>query len=112
MLVTVFAPRAEADFSPSRSMACPTVDRAHDMGRIQTVLETKTVRARLTDLGFTPFEIAERLSRMTDSQLHSVATSLEETKTGGAAEGVLIGVMVIVLVVLVILPLLGIRVWR
>ncbi len=41
-----------------------------------------------------------------------LASRLEDVKTGGTAEGVLLGVLIILIVIGVILPLLGIRIWR
>lgn len=112
MLVLAIAPRAEGAFSSSRMLENACADRAADLRSVRIVLETKAVRARLAALGFSPSEIGERLSRMSDRELHAAATHLEETKTGGTAEGLIIGVAVIILVILVILPLLGVRIWR
>jgi hypothetical protein len=112
MLVIALTSKADAGFSSSGLITCPSFDRAGDMGRVQRFLETKAVRSRLADLGFSPSEITERISGLTDSQLHAFAANLDEAKVGGGAEGVFIGVAVIILFIFVVLPLLGVRVWR
>lgn len=112
MLLIAIAPRVDAGLSPSDSVASVPSGRAQDLTKIQAVLERKIVEARLQDFGFTAGEIRNRLSDLTDQQIHHLSTRLEDVKIGGNGEGVLIGVLIIILVIAVILPLLGIRVWR
>jgi len=112
MFVVSAAPPLEASFSGSRALPGSTDEREADMGRIQRLIETKVVEARLQELGFSATEIETRLASLDDAEIHQIASQLEDLKTGGAAEGLIIGILVIILVIGVILPLLGIRVWR
>ena len=110
MFIIGIAPRAEAGFSPSGPVMLPHFDRARDMNQIERVLEGKMVSKRLQDLGFSPSEIKARLSRLSDAQLHMIASKLSRLKTGGDGLGVIIAVLIIALLVIVILQLTGHRV--
>lgn len=112
MLIVSVAPRAEASFAGSRAVSVSDDDREREIGQIQRFLETRIVETRLQELGFTATEIQSRLSSLSDQQIHKLALQMEELKTGGAGEGLLIGILIIILVIGVVLPLLGIRVWR
>ncbi|MGD0662360.1 MAG: PA2779 family protein [Syntrophorhabdales bacterium] len=57
------------------------------------------------DLGFSPKEIAARLARMSDDQLHRLAQKLDDLKPGGDGVG-----LVVALLVIVVLQLTGHRV--
>jgi hypothetical protein len=112
MLALAIAPRAEGGFSSSQAIADRSGYRSSDLEGIRNILETKAVSGHLAALGFTTREIETRLSAMSNQEIHAVATHVKEMRAGGAAEGFLIGVAVIILVILVILPLLGVKVWR
>lgn len=97
------APRVDAGLSPSVAVALS--DRAADLGSIQKVLETKMVRERLVQFGFTPDEVRARLERLDDRQLHGLAMRLDELKTGGDALGIIIALLVIAILVVILLQL-------
>jgi hypothetical protein len=102
------APRVDAGLSPSEVVALN--DRAADLGSIQKVLETKMVRERLGEFGFTPDEVRARLERLDDRQLHGLAMRLDELQTGGDGLGVVIALLVIAILVVILLQLTGHRV--
>ncbi len=110
MLILAIAPRADAGFAPSEVIALTQADRAEDIGKIQKVLEMKIVRERLTTLGFSHDEIETRLSRLTDQELHQLATQIDSLAVGGDAAGVIIAVLVIIILIIIILQLTGRRV--
>lgn len=97
------APRVDAGLSPSVAVALS--DRAADLGTVQKVLETKMVRERLVEFGFTPDEVRARLERLDDRQLHGLAMRLDELKTGGDALGIIIALLVIAILVVILLQL-------
>lgn len=101
------ASRANAMFVLSDA----SFNKAEDMVKIRSVLEEKVLSQRLLDLGFSPEQAYQRISSLTDDQVHAIAMELQQLRVVGAGEGVLIGILVIILVVLVVLPLAGIRVW-
>ena len=84
------------------------VDRTADIEKIQNVLETKAVRERLKQFGLSHEEIAERLSQLSDEQIHQIALQLDDLRVGqDSGLGVIIAVLVIVILVIVILQLTG-----
>lgn len=97
----------EAGFVPSSPISTPETDRNADLSRIQKVLETKMIKERLENLGFTQEEIKNRLEQLSDQQIHQLALKLDELKVGGDGLGVVIALLVIVILVLVILQLTG-----
>jgi len=103
MVVIGVAPRVYAGFSPSEVISLPS-DRASDLQKIQSALETKMVRERLASLGFTEDEINKRLDQLSDSQLHEVALQLDELKVGGdgAATAVIIILLLAILAALIL----------
>lgn len=109
MFIIGIVPRVEAGFAPSEVIAIAQTDRAADLEKIQKILETKAVKQRLEDLGFTQEEINNKLSGLSDQQLHQFALQLDELKVGGDL-GVVIALLVIIILVIVILQLTGHRV--
>ena len=97
------APRAYADFSPSEVMGLSQLDRNSDLLKIQKVLESKMIRERLSQLGFTEEGIRARLTQLSDEQIHQIAIKIDELKVGGdTGEAVIIGFVVVIFIVLVV----------
>jgi len=107
MFVIGVAPRLEAAFSPSETLALSPAARAADAETIRSALEQKLVRQRLADIGFSADEITARLSELSDEQVHYFASKLDELKVGGDGLGLVIGILVIVVIVIVIIQLTG-----
>ena len=107
MFIISIAPRVEAGFSPSEIIDLKPHDRAAYIEKIQSVLETKAVRKRLSQLGLNQDEIAERLSQLSDKQIHQLALQLDDLRVGQDATGVIIALLVIIILVIVILQLTG-----
>jgi hypothetical protein len=109
MFVIGVTPRVYAGFSPSEIVGhLPGLDRNADLEKIKSILEMKMVRERLQELGFTAGEIQNRLSQLSDSQIHQLALNLDEVKAGGdSGLGIIIAILVIVILVIVIIQLTG-----
>jgi transcriptional regulator of heat shock response len=107
MFVIVMVPRVEAGFIPSNAISIDETRKNSDLDKVQKFLETKLVAQRLGDLGFSSLEVKERLSLLSDNQLHNYAQQLDSLKVGGDGVGAVIGVLVIIILVLVILHLTG-----
>jgi len=97
---------------PARSMAYvvgpaqeAALARGADIDRVQRVLESKVVAERLGEMGLTPEQVTERLDRLTDSELHGFASTLDALYPGGGALSVIIALLVIVVLVLLILKI-------
>jgi hypothetical protein len=109
MFVIAIAPRVDAGLSAS-SMLSGQFDRPQTVEKIRQVLETKMVRERLEQLGFTADEVRSRLDQLSDAQLHRLAMNLDEIKTGGDGLGLVIGLLVIAILVVLLIQLTGHRV--
>src|SRR4030043_2203467 len=99
MFVLGITPRLYAGFSPSEAISILSFDRSSDLEKIRKVLEMKMVREKLKDLGFAPDEIENRLSQLSDHQIHQLALNLDELQVGGSGWAVLIIVLLVVLIV-------------
>ncbi len=84
------------------------VDSVSDMAKVNTFLESKIVRQRLSDFGLTAEEISSRLNRLSSDQLHRIATHIDQVDAGGdSALSVIITLLVIAILVIVVLKLMG-----
>ncbi|HWR04963.1 MAG TPA: PA2779 family protein [Humidesulfovibrio sp.] len=99
-----FVPKAEASLVPT-AMSMSSELRSQDLASVQKVLENKAVKARLSALGYSDAEISAKLSQVSDSELHGLASQLDALDAGGDGIGFVIGLLVIVLLVIVILKL-------
>jgi hypothetical protein len=97
------APRGEAAFIPSAESQ-NELTRDRDIQIIKDALESKLVRQRLQDLGYSDQEIQERMDQLSDEEVHNLAMQIDSVTQGGIFE-VVIAVLVIVLLVVVILRL-------
>lgn len=107
LFIISIAPRVEAGFAPSELIDLKPGDRVADIEKIQSILETKAVRERLSQFGLNQDEIAERLSQLSDEQIHQLALQLDDLRVGQDATGVIIALLVIIILVIVILHLTG-----
>jgi hypothetical protein len=114
MLVVVMGlvslvPRVEASFVPSDESSS-SVSRQEDIAAIQTVLEHKLVKERLKDLGYTEDEIKARLDRLSDSQLHGLATQLDTLLPAGGGFEVAVIILLVIIALALILMVTGKRI--
>jgi hypothetical protein len=107
MFVIGITPRCFAGFSPSEAIAPFPAERSGDRQKVQNFLETKVVRERLKDLGFTPGEIQMKLSDLSDSQVHQLALHVDEMKVAGDGAGLFIAVLLIVALIVLIIYATG-----
>jgi hypothetical protein len=110
MFVIGITPRVYAGFSPSEIMTLSPAERSGEVKKIQKFLETKMVRERLKDFGFTAEEIQTRLNQMSDQQIHQIARQLDTLEVGGDGLGVVIAILIIAILVIIIVELLGHRI--
>jgi hypothetical protein len=106
MMMIGTVPPVEASFLSSETMKTTGSDRALDLQAVQAALETKLVRQRLTDLGFTPEEVGARIAQLSDRQIHQVAQRLDEVRVGRDGFGVVISLLVVAGLVVLIYYLL------
>jgi len=110
MFIIGIAPKADAGLAPSALVAMSQVDRSADLDKIQKVIEMKMVRERLEKFGFTQDEIQQRLSSLSDQQMHQLALQIDDIKAGGDGLGIVIALLVIAILVVIFLQLTGNRV--
>ncbi|HAH08316.1 MAG TPA: hypothetical protein DCM05_17625 [Elusimicrobia bacterium] len=79
------------------------LDRAADMKTIQSALESKVVRQRLRELGLPEDQVEARLSKLSDQEVHQLATQIHTLNPGG--DLTVIGILVAVVLVLLIIYL-------
>jgi len=103
-------PKVYAGFSPSEVVVLPEVDRSVDLEKIQKALETKMIKGRLEQLGFSADEIQSRLGQLSDQQIHELALQVDELRVGGDGAVVLVILLLIALGVLLYLYVTGSRV--
>jgi len=93
--------------APQAGQGAPSPDRAADIAKVQKALETKELQQRLLDYGLTPDETAARIDKLSDEQLHQLASNLDSVQTGGdSVLGVLFALAIIALLVVLIIYLL------
>jgi len=116
MSILSVVPRAEGSFVPSEAINIGDAQRAADIEKIQNVLEEKLVSQKLEDLGFSTKEVKERLSRLSNEQIHNYAQKLDELRAGGFHDGggreyhyELNHVILILLLVLLILLIVSVQ---
>ena len=82
------------------------IDRDADMYRIQKVLETRLVSERMAELGLTPDEISQRMSKLDDNTVHELAVEIDDLQKGADGFlGVVISLLVIAILVILLLKL-------
>jgi uncharacterized protein DUF6627 len=95
---------------PITAESAPDSHRMADLQKIQTVLETKVVRQRLEDLGLSPEEITTRLAKLSDDQLHQLATRVDAIIPAGDGLGIVIALLVIAILAVILIYLLNHRI--
>ena len=95
-----------ASDAPHAGQSAPLLDRSADIAKIQKALETKELRQRLMDYGLTPEETSARIDKLSNEQLHRLASNLDSVQAGGDALSFLLGVAIIALLVVLIIFLL------
>lgn len=110
MFVMGTVPRVYAGFSPSEAVELLAYDRSADLGKIQKILETKMIRERLDQLGFSQDEIQTRLDQLSDQQIHQLALQLDEMEVAGDSTAIIIILLLLVIGFLLYLYFTGSRV--
>lgn len=95
--------RSFAGYSPSEMIKLSAEERATDLVKVRTALETKLVGEKLKQLGFNNEEIKSRLGQLNDAQLHKLAVKSDEMRVAGDGLGVVIAVLVIAILVVLFL---------
>ena len=98
MLAPVFPSAAAIPESGQPASAADA--RAQDLETVRRVLEVQAVKQRLGSIGLSPEEADRKLNRLSDSQLHRLAGTLDALIPAGSVDGTLHTVLLALLVFL------------
>jgi hypothetical protein len=100
---------AAAGLAPSRLSGATEIasTRDADVQVIERALEHKLVVQKLRDYGISPADVRTRMERMSDAEIHELATASRGLPSGGDGFGALIAILVIVILVIVIVKLMN-----
>lgn len=90
---------AWADLAPSGVSAEGVSTRDADMKTVSKALESKVLRERLMAMGLDEKETERRLSKLSDQDIHQMATRIEAVQPGGFVVEVLVIVVLALLAV-------------
>ena len=102
-------PEQRADATPSSEDSSPSLNREADRAVVDQALERKNVREKLHAVGFTVDEVKDRLSRLSDEEIHRMAKRIEQVKAGGHL-GLNELSLAVLIVLIVLAPILAV-VW-
>ena len=113
LMTGLFPSEGRAMLAPPSATASESgmdLNRATDLQKIQSVLETKVVQQRLMDYGLNQEEINARLNQLSDAQLHQVATQIDAMIPGGDGLGLVIALLLIAIIVVIVVYLMDRRI--
>lgn len=105
MVFLGMVPRLDAAFIPSSGSSGGEI-YSNDLNTVGQFLEQKAVKNRLESLGYSSEEIQDRLSKLSDEEIHQLASNIDTLTTGGDGIGAVIGILVIILLIIVILKIM------
>jgi hypothetical protein len=104
-LLNLSSPRtAEAAIVGTLQAVEASSGRAHDLAVVNATLQRQQVREQMVALGADPAAVADRVARLSDQELRTLAGQMEQAPAGGDA----LAIVGIVFVVLIILELVGV----
>jgi len=95
MCVMGMAPRVYAGMVSSEILTSTQTDRVAELTKIQKVMETKIIKERLNNLGFTQKEVQARLDRLNEQQIHQLALKIDDLRVAGSGFEVLVVTLLI-----------------
>jgi hypothetical protein len=116
LAISTFAGPAEAMFVPAAhhqdmtEATAVSAGRAADMAKIQMAFESKILQRKLMDYGLSPEETMARVNKLSNEQIHQLATNTDSLQAGGDGVDILISLLVVVILVVVLVYLLNHRI--
>jgi hypothetical protein len=105
-LTTAWVPQAGwAMLAPATESPSAGMDRTQDLQTVQRALENKMIQQRLEDLGLSPEEINAKMDRLSDAQLHQMATQIDALMPGGQLH-LLVTILVVLAIILLVVILI------
>jgi hypothetical protein len=111
LLFSLMPMESEAMLAPSDESTISAEagsSRTEDLQTVRKVLELKIVQQRLQDIGLSQDDINARLGRLSDGQLHAMATQLNSVIPAGDNGTVwtIVGILLIVILVILLASML------
>lgn len=78
--------------------------RDQDIQKVQRALESKVVQEKLKAYGLSKEEVQEKLSQLSDDQIHMLAKASDKVLAGGG-DGIGLAIAVVVLLILIVILL-------
>ena len=79
--------------------------RGVDEAKVRRTLENKIVIQKLKNYGLSQEEVVVKMQRMSDDQIHQLASLSDRIPAGGDGVGLIVGLLVVVVLVLLIIYL-------
>ncbi|HYA87046.1 MAG TPA: PA2779 family protein [Nitrospirota bacterium] len=95
------APYHEADDQKGASL-----ERAADLARIQAAIESRIVRQKLMDYGLSPEDAMARVKKLSDDQIHVLASHTDSLQAGSDGVDLFFSLVVVALLVVILVFLL------
>ena len=83
-----------------------SLERAADLAKIQAAIESRIVRQKLMDYGLSPADTMARMEKLSDEQIHVLASHTDSLQAGSDGVDVLFGLVIVALLVVVLVFLL------
>jgi hypothetical protein len=108
LLLSLMPMESEAMLAPADGSITSDSSRTEDLQTVRKVLEQKIVQQRLQDIGLSQDDINIRLDRMSDGQLHAMATQLNSVIPAGDGGMIwqIVGILLIVILVILLATML------
>lgn len=81
--------------------------REQELSKVRRALESKELQEKLKSYGLTKEEVEQKLSQLSDEQVHMLAKASDKVLAGGDAISVAIGILIIAILLVVLLKLLN-----
>jgi hypothetical protein len=81
--------------------------RTADMAAIQKTLESTVIQQRLMEYGLSSSQALDRISRLSDEQIHQFAGQLDSLQAGADGVDALIFIVLVAIIVVLVLQLSG-----
>jgi hypothetical protein len=113
LAISTFAGPADAMFVPAAphqdmtEATAVSAGRATDMAKVQTAFESKILQQKLRDYGLSPEETMARVNKLSDEQIHQLATNTDSLQAGGDGVDVLVFLLLVAILVVLVLELTG-----
>ncbi|HAV39537.1 MAG: PA2779 family protein [Aquificota bacterium] len=98
---------AVAGLVSSKPASEEIIKREEDLAKVQRVLESKELQEKLKAYGLTKEEVEQKLSQLSDEQIHMLAKASDRVLAGGDGIGLAIGILVVAILLVILLKLLN-----